>query len=684
MPTPKPQCDDLDLLRRFLDERLSAEDEGRVSEHIGDCALCREQLESWLENKSGWQNLKTELAEFDPEFNPIVDDLDHSNASGTSLNSVRNLLAPTDDPAMLGRLGKHGICGIIGQGSAGIVCKALDPGLNRFVAIKVLSPALAHNAMARKRFDREGRAIAAVINANVIQVHGVDEFQGTPYIVMQYLPAGSLQKRLDEKGCLTTTEVCRIGLQIARGLEAAHGQGIVHRDIKPANVLLEDGLDRAIVSDFGLARVSDEATMTHTGSIAGTPQYMSPEQAQGKSLDARTDLFSLGSVMYTCCTGHSPFHGETLMGVIHNVCKINQRQIRELNPEITDWLAAFIDKLLSKNKEDRFESASEVAGLLADELAHLQMPTSVAPPGRDWLVKVNKTGVARRHLLMGLAASSFMLAACFLFFLGNPFSKKGTTPPNLLANSYGIQPTEQELNFYKAMAAYDLAYETHLSEAALRGDMLQSIERHREAIQLGYDKSQSNYLLARAHAFEGDTDLAFKYLKEAIKAGFHDLKSIQSEYELNSIRRDKRFQAIINEVRELANRWAKADKVFFDLDFATAENCLRDWLELCPNDDLAITLLGASLTEQGKTLEAREWNEKARRTVRYAKFANYNLGCVALLEGDIDKAFANLNYAVETGFTDADHTANDKMLQELKDDPRFETLLERLRASKEH
>lgn len=683
MPKPKPHCDDLDLLRRFLDEQLSAEDESRVSEHIGACVRCRKQLESWLHDKPGWQNLKAELAEFDPESNPKVSDFGGVNASDASLTSVQNLLAPTDDPAMLGRLGKYEICGIIGRGSAGIVCKAHDSGLNRFVAIKILSPAIAHNAMARKRFEREGRAIAAVINSNVIQVHGVDEFQGTPYIVMQYLPAGSLQKRLDEKGCLTTTEVCRIGLQIARGLEAAHGQGIVHRDIKPANVLLEDGLDRAIVSDFGLARVADEATMTHTGSIAGTPQYMSPEQAQGKSLDARSDLFSLGSVMYTCCTGHSPFRGETLMGVIHNVCHANPAQVRDVNPEIADWLATFVNKLLSKDKEERFESASEVAALLADELAHLQMPTSVACPNRDWLVEQHQDGTSRRRLLMGILTSVVIVLISFQLLWSDLFFKKGNSPRDLLANSYGIQPTEQELNFFKAKAAYDLAYETHLSEAALRGDMIQSIDRHREAIQLGYDKSKSNYLLARAHAFEGNTELAFKYLQKAINAGFHDLKSLQSDSELNSIRRGKRFQAVTNEVRELANRWAKADKVFFDLDFATAEKCFRDWLEICPNDDLAKTLLGASLTEQGKTREAWEWNEKARRTVRYAKFANYNQGCVALQEGDVDKAFAYLNYAVETGFTDADHTENDKMLVELRNDPRFKALLNRLRDLQE-
>jgi len=128
-----------------------------------------------------------------------------------------------------------------------------------------------------------------------VPIHAVDQFQGLPYIVMQYVPGLSLLQRLDKDGPLETDEVARIGLQVAKGLAAAHKVGIVHRDVKPANVILENTIERAMVTDFGLARVADDASMTRSGTIAGTPQYMSPEQAQGESIDARSDLFSLGS-----------------------------------------------------------------------------------------------------------------------------------------------------------------------------------------------------------------------------------------------------------------------------------------------------------------------------------------------------------------------------------------------------
>ena len=142
-----------------------------------------------------------------------------------------------------------------------------------------------------------------------------------------------------------------------------------------------------MVTDFGLARVVDEATMTRSGSISGTPQYMSPEQARGESVDPRSDLFSLGSVMYTASTGHSPFRAETVFGVIKRVCDNDPRSLRESNPDIAEWMAAFIDKLHSKNRGDRFESAEQVANLLHGEIGHMQNPTLIPQPARDWCQK---------------------------------------------------------------------------------------------------------------------------------------------------------------------------------------------------------------------------------------------------------------------------------------------------------
>ncbi len=211
-----------------------------------------------------------------------------------------------------------------------------------------------------------------------MEIHGVADLQGLPYLVMPYLRGPSLQRRLDDDGPLALVEILRIGMQTAAGLAAAHAQGLIHRDVKPANILLADGVERVKLTDFGLARAADDASLTKSGVITGTPQYMSPEQARGESVDQRSDLFSLGSVLYAMCTGRAPFRAETSYGVLRRVTDDEPRPICEINPEVPEWLANVVAKLMSKQPVDRFASAVEVAELLEKCLAHVQQPT-VAP-----------------------------------------------------------------------------------------------------------------------------------------------------------------------------------------------------------------------------------------------------------------------------------------------------------------
>jgi serine/threonine protein kinase len=169
-------------------------------------------------------------------------------------------------------------------------------------------------------------------------------------------------------------------MQTASGLAAAHAQGLVHRDVKPANILLENGLGRVWLTDFGLARTADDASLTQSGVIAGTPQYMAPEQAQGHAVDHRADLFSLGSTLYAMCTAHAPFRAESAMAVLRRVCDEPARPVRTLNPDVPVWLAAIIDRLHAKSPADRFQTAAEVAELLGKCLAHVQEPDTHALP----------------------------------------------------------------------------------------------------------------------------------------------------------------------------------------------------------------------------------------------------------------------------------------------------------------
>ena len=166
-------------------------------------------------------------------------------------------------------------------------------------------------------------------------------------------------------------------MQAAAGLAAAHEQGLVHRDVKPANILLEKGVERAVLTDFGLARAADDVSMTRWGIIAGTPQYMSPEQARGEPLDGRSDLFSLGCVLYEMASGVSPFRADSTMATLRRLIDDPPPALASLNPELPPWFVGIVERLLEKDPARRFGSAKEVSELLEGCLAHLQQPASV-------------------------------------------------------------------------------------------------------------------------------------------------------------------------------------------------------------------------------------------------------------------------------------------------------------------
>ncbi len=291
---------------------------------------------------------------------------------GVGYKELLGFLDRCDTPGRLGQLLHYEILDVVGHGGMGTVLRGLDVKLNRVVAIKVLAPQLAANAVARQRFHREAQAAAAVRHHHVVAIHAVDEFHGLPYLVMEYVSGSSLQQKLDDSGPLQLAQILRIGMQIASGLAAVHAQGLVHRDIKPANILLENGIERVKITDFGLARSIDDVRITQAGMVYGTPQYMSPEQAQGERVDQRSDLFSLGSVLYAMSTCRSPFRGETTMAVLKRVCDDTPRPIREVNPDIPAALAEIVNKLLAKDPDARPQTAAEVAELLSRFLAQLQ------------------------------------------------------------------------------------------------------------------------------------------------------------------------------------------------------------------------------------------------------------------------------------------------------------------------
>ncbi len=372
-------------LKLLLDDGLPGPEKRRLESHLEACAACRDSLEEMAGEPGWWDDVRKfvppELAPSPP--GPTGDHLSDDDEDDGPRRSDPpqpggdiwlDFLAPSEDPEAFGRLGNYKVLGVLGRGGMGIVLKAFDPALDRMVALKVLSPALAASGAARHRFAREARAAAAVVHEHVVAIHAVSSWRGLPYLVMQYIPGRSLQDRIDRDGPLEVEEILRIGMQAAAGLAAAHAHGLVHRDVKPSNILLEDGLERVKITDFGLARAADDASLTQSGVLAGTPQYMAPEQAQGEGIDHRADLFSLGSVLYAMCAGRPPFRAETTVAVIRRVCDERPRPLREINPDVPAWLAAIVEKLHAKEPSKRFATATELADALSARLAQLRQP----------------------------------------------------------------------------------------------------------------------------------------------------------------------------------------------------------------------------------------------------------------------------------------------------------------------
>jgi WD40 repeat protein/tRNA A-37 threonylcarbamoyl transferase component Bud32 len=312
-------------------------------------------------------------------------------------------LSPPREPGTLGWLDHYDVLEVVGRGATGVVLKARDTKLQRIVALKVLAPRLAASRTARERFVREAQATAAVRDDHVIAIYAVSDDGPLPYLVMEYIAGVTLEQRIKQGGSLQLREILRIGLQVASGLAAAHAQGLIHRDIKPGNILLENGVQRVKITDFGLAVATAEADGTQHGVLAGTPPLMAPSQARGEPTSERSDLFSLGAVLYTLCTGRPPFTGATTAAVLKSVCEDTPEPIRAIRAEIPEGLCDLIGKLLAKDPADCFASAREVAELLSSQLAVVQQP----PPPTAAVVKVEPmraAGPARRWLPGGTLA----------------------------------------------------------------------------------------------------------------------------------------------------------------------------------------------------------------------------------------------------------------------------------------
>ncbi|HEY5002598.1 MAG TPA: serine/threonine-protein kinase, partial [Ktedonobacteraceae bacterium] len=256
----------------------------------------------------------------------------------------------------------------IGSGGMATVFKAYQPSLDRYVAIKVLPIRHAQDPVFFKRFVQEARSIARLAHPNIVHIYNFGEQDLIKYIAMEYVDGGTLKERLKQP--LPLKQAINFVIQAAKGLDCAHRNGIIHRDIKPANMLVRDN-GHLLLTDFGLAKILEETTnITKTGAHLGTPHYMSPEQGTGHAIDSRTDIYSLGIVLFHCLAGEPPFHAENALSMsvkhVHEPLPAD-KLVREHN--VPGPIVQIIVKMTAKKPQDRYQSATELVDVLSDALA---------------------------------------------------------------------------------------------------------------------------------------------------------------------------------------------------------------------------------------------------------------------------------------------------------------------------
>ncbi len=366
--TPCPSQVELEALVR---EALPEERAEILLPHLGECEKCQAALESISGTRNFRLDEDTVTSEdiHDPPTREFVDRMKHETRAledtAPANRGELGFLTFSHKAGSLGKLGDYDVLELIGKGGMGLVLRAHDPDLDREIAIKVLTPSLAADQTARERFVREARTAAGLDHENVLPIYTVDRSGQLPFFTMPLVEGTCLQELLDKREKpLPVEQILRIAGKLAQGLAAAHSQDLIHRDIKPANILLDDNAERVWLADFGLARALESPSVTLAGTLVGTPQFMAPEQLDDQSPDKRSDLFSLGAVLYNLATGTPPFAAKSTASTIRKVIDAQPQTPLKVNPELPQWFSALIEQLLRKNPDQRPASAQEVAAIL--------------------------------------------------------------------------------------------------------------------------------------------------------------------------------------------------------------------------------------------------------------------------------------------------------------------------------
>ena len=421
-------------------------------------ALRPDERKAFVEEAcEGDETLRLEVMSLLSAHDEAGDDFIEKAAGETAALEVSEM------PTLTGTLFSHyRIEKSVGRGGMGHIYLAADTRLDRSVALKKLPDRYAADPHFLKRFRTEARAAATLNHPNVATIYSVEDFEGTPFITMEYVEGKTLDA-VTPAGGMELSQFLDLFIQISEALQHAHEKGITHRDIKPGNIVIStDGVPKIL--DFGLAQITEDSqktidsrksTITQPGQIIGTPSYMSPEQAQGKEIDPRTDIFSLGVVMYEAITGVRPFRGENNAEIVSNLLKSEPRSVSEVRPDVPLLVARLIERCIQKRRRERPQSMQEIRTILGDAKTVIDTGVSTGSLGRRLYMETRSPGMGLR---LGLAALILLLAGLGWFY----FSSGKSESPIAFANMTVRRLSQTNNVFYAHITAdgKSIVYET--------------------------------------------------------------------------------------------------------------------------------------------------------------------------------------------------------------------------------
>lgn len=534
---------------------------------------------------------------------------------------------------------KYEILEEIGRGGMATVYKALQKNLNRLVALKVIHSNLVHYKEFLERFNREAQLSASLNHHNIVTIHDVGSEGGVNYISMEYLDGSDLHSVIQNRGRLPIDYSIKIVAQIAEALDYAHEKGIIHRDIKSSNIIVaKDG--KPVLTDFGIAHAASTSKLTQSGMVIGTPDYMSPEQALGKDVDAQSDLYSLGIVLYECLTGILPFRGDTPVSTIYKIVHENPDPIHNNILDAPRWIESIIKKALAKNKKSRFKTGKEFSKALKSrqepiEESNISSQDETVKISRGDLENLKSKYHPKRYKKSLVLTASILCLSFAGYFLFTNFPNKSKSTNNSLST---LEKSRLEILLREGDDLFKL-------NKILNPPDRNAVEKYYEALKVD---SGNKYALTQLKTIENKiTDsLEFLIKNDKINEAENLEKMVQKNFPSSPL-----FTSSLSNQLKVKLLEKKADELVFK-DPVSAYNTIKEITKIDPNNSYAFSLQN-QIRSNLLDLARKEFNNKDyTKALSYYKQVKSLYGRSNELDGMIHETIVKINETSEVKLPD--------------------------------